>query len=45
MIIAENPELSAKEAIKLSEDMMKEYKWRAFLIDLSFIGWDILNKS
>ena len=43
MIIAENPELSAKEAIKLSEDMMKGYKWRAFLIDLSFIGWDILN--
>lgn len=39
----ENPELSAKEAIKLSEDMMKGYKWRAFLIDLSFIGWDILN--
>ena len=26
MIIAENPELSAKEAIKLSEDMMKGYK-------------------
>lgn len=36
MIIAENPELSAKEAIKLSEDMMKGYKWRAFLIVLSY---------
>ena len=41
MIIAENPELSAKEAIKLSEDMMKACMAESILIDLSFIGWDI----
>ena len=41
-ILAENPELSASEAITLSKQMMDGNKWRLFCLDLSFIGWDIL---
>lgn len=41
-IIAENPEMSASEAISLSRQMMNGQKMNAFLLDLSFIGWGIL---
>ena len=42
-ILAENPEIGAMDAIKLSNEMMKGHKWKAFLLDLSFIGWIILT--
>lgn len=42
-ILAENPDLSAKEAISLSRKMMDGHKWEAFLLELSFIGYDILG--
>ena len=42
-IIAENPDLSAKEVIKLSEEMMKGNKWKTFVLDLSFLHWQILS--
>lgn len=41
-ILAENPEISAGEAINLSKQMMDGNKWRLFCLRLSFIGWDIL---
>ena len=41
-ILAENPEISAGEAINLSKQMMDGNKWRLFWLRLSFIGWDIL---
>ncbi|MBR0282693.1 MAG: DUF975 family protein [Oscillibacter sp.] len=41
-ILAENPSLSSTEAITLSRKMMNGQKWRAFVLDLSFLGWDIL---
>ena len=41
-ILAENPEMSASEAITLSKQMMDGNKWRLFCLDFSFIGWDIL---
>ena len=41
-ILAENPELSAREAILRSREIMKGHKWKKFCLDLSFIGWDIL---
>lgn len=41
-ILAENPGISAKEALKMSKAMMKGNKWNAFVLDLSFMGWDIL---
>ena len=41
-ILSENPEMKPKEAITLSRQLMKGQKWRAFVLDLSFIGWDLL---
>lgn len=42
-ILAEDPDISCKDAIKLSEDMMQGNKWKTFLLDISFIGWYVLN--
>lgn len=42
-ILAENPELSAIEAMKKSRQMMKGQKWSLFCLALSFIGWTILS--
>lgn len=43
MIAAENPDMSAKEVINLSRQMMNGHKMKAFLLDLSFIGWYLLS--
>ena len=42
-IIAENPHINPNDAIKISEEMMKGNKLQAFKLDLSFIGWNILQ--
>lgn len=42
-ILAENPSVTAKDAFALSKQMMKGQKMRAFLLDLSFLGWRILG--
>lgn len=42
-IQAENPELRGTEAITLSRHMMRGHKWEAFVFDLSFLGWYILD--
>lgn len=42
-ILAENPNMKSKDVIKLSENMMKGYKWQLFKLDLSFLGWGILG--
>ncbi len=42
-IIYENPNLSPSEAIALSEEMMKGYKWELFVFDLSFFWWNLLS--
>lgn len=41
-ILAENPEMSASEAIDRSKELMAGNKWRLFCLQLSFIGWGIL---
>ena len=41
-ILAENPSLTGREAIKMSREMMNGRKWELFKYDLTFIGWDIL---
>ena len=41
-ILAENPEISAGEAITLSKQMMDGNKWRLFCLEFSFIGWSLL---
>lgn len=42
-ILAENPKTNRKEAFKLSKQMMKGNKWKTFLLDVSFIVWNILS--
>ncbi|MBO4915695.1 MAG: DUF975 family protein [Oscillospiraceae bacterium] len=42
-ILAEHPEMRGSEAIKASKEMMKGYKWEAFVYDISFIGWYFLD--
>ena len=42
-ILAENPKLNSKQAITLSRNMMKGHKWELFVLDISFIAWELLN--
>ncbi len=42
-IIAENPGITGKKAIQLSQEMMKGKKWQLFLLDCSFLLWYILD--
>jgi hypothetical protein len=42
-LLADNPEMSADEAFRISKEMMDGEKWHAFVLDLSFIGWGILS--
>lgn len=42
-ILAENPAIGRKEAFALSRRMMRGNKWKAFLLDCSFLGWWLLN--
>jgi len=41
-ILAENPEMSASEAISRSKEMMEGNRFRLFCLEFSFIGWSIL---
>lgn len=41
-ILAENPNLTANEAIARSKEMMNGYKGDLFMLHLTFIGWDLL---
>lgn len=42
-LLAENPNLTQEEAFRLSKQMMDEQKWDAFVLDMSFLGWEILS--
>lgn len=42
-IAAENPDMTARQAITLSRKMMAGHKWECFVYELSFIGWHILG--
>lgn len=41
-LMAENPHMTANQAITASRQMMRGHKWQLFCLDLSFIGWSIL---
>jgi len=41
-ILAEDPELTASQAIARSKQLMAGNRWRLFCLQFSFIGWDIL---
>ena len=42
-IVAENPDINAKEAIELSRRMMYGHKWECFKLEMTFVGWWILG--
>ena len=42
-IVAENPNIEALDAIRLSRRMMKGHKWECFVADCSFLGRYLLN--
>ncbi len=42
-ILAENPEMKARDAFKLSTDMMQGHKLNTWVLEISFFGWWILG--
>lgn len=42
-ILAENSDLTAMEALKESHRLMKGNRWKLFVLELSFIGWNFLT--
>lgn len=41
-LLYDYPELSTREAMKISREMMSGHKWDLFILDLTFIGWILL---
>lgn len=42
-LLRDYPELTAKEALRTSREMMRGHKWDLFVLDLTFIGWYLLG--
>ena len=42
-LLAEHPDWKGTKAITVSRQWMKGNKWKAFVLDLSFIGWELLS--
>lgn len=42
-VLADNPEMTAREALRESKEIMKGHKWELFVLELSFILWMILG--
>ena len=42
-IISDDPEIKASEAFRISRELMRGNKFKAWVLDLSFIGWYILS--
>lgn len=42
-ILSENPEIGRQRAFEISKRMMMGNKWNTFVLDLSFLGWQILS--
>lgn len=42
-ILAENPKMKRKEAFELSKEMMRNNKWKTFVLDMSFFLWNFLS--
>lgn len=41
-VLAENPEMTAREALRESKEIMQGHKWELFVLQLSFILWMLL---
>ena len=42
-ILHDNPEMGVSDSLRRSQQMMKGFKTKLFLLDLSFIGWLLLG--
>ena len=42
-ILSEYPQMPAKEALRLSNEMTRGHKMKMFILDLSFFGWMLLG--
>lgn len=42
MVLADQPQLRALQAVQYSVDLMRGRKWKFFLLQLSFAGWALL---
>lgn len=42
-LLAENPNIKMKDAFTLSKELTNGEKWNLFKLDLSLLGWSILN--
>lgn len=42
-LLADNPQMTKEQAFEESKRMIQGQKWKAFVLDLSFIGWNILS--
>lgn len=42
-LLIDHPEMSPFECLRESRRMMKGHKWELFVLDLSFLGWTILE--
>ena len=40
--LCENPEMGVMEALNMSKVQTRGHKWELFVLDLSFIGWNLL---
>ena len=40
--LCDNPQHSPSEALNMSKAQTRGYKWQLFVLDLSFLGWNIL---
>ena len=42
-ILAEHPQIDRREAFRLSRPMMNGQTWRTFVMEFSFLGWELLS--
>lgn len=42
-LLADDPNMPRQDAFRISKEMMYGNKWEAFVLDLSFFGWEILS--
>jgi uncharacterized membrane protein len=44
-ILSDAPGITRKEAFRISKEMMRGNKWKAFVLDFSFIGWQLASAA
>ncbi len=41
-VLLDSPDLTASQALKVSANLTRGFKWDLFVLDLSFFGWELL---